>query len=212
MEQKLLIETDSHGVDLFLYDMDSPHDELNLEDYEEQLASTYANIYLYLVNENYEEDCDLENKELVATIGGRFFDMNYIEEHGLHLDSILDMCDADTASLIPYLLNEDRDVKEEYFSTFSNNIYYLDRIEVEEKFRGQGYAKFLLQNLPKILIYLAKINIGIIIVQAQPFDRVNQHQVMDYKNRERKERLIRLYGTCDFARINDSNYLIRIIE
>ena len=212
MEQKLLIETDSHGVDLLLYDVDDIHDALDLEAYEEQLASTYANIYLYLVNEDYEEGCNLNEKELVSTIGGRLFDMDYVYEHRLHLASIFDMYDADTSSLACYLLDEKGDIKEEYISVFSNNIYYLDRIEVEEKFRGQGYAKFLLHNLPKILTYISKINIGLMVVQAQPFDRINQRQVMDYENKARKERLIQLYESCEFTRIDHSNYLIRLYE
>lgn len=203
MKAELLIKPFSHAEEIIVEDQ---NDKIDFQDYQEEICSTFSGINLYKVTEEYYED---ENcpKELVAIIYGRYFDIFYAQNNGVSLYDVFDMPDGDSASLIPYLLDEDGEIKDEYYSLF-NNAYYLDRIYVEEKFRGQGYASFLLKNLPEILMYLVKIEYGIIIVQAQPFDTVDGESIMDYKNKERTERLIKLYEKNGFSRIGNSNYLI----
>lgn len=203
MEQNLLIEVEDYSTSLLV-----PDDTklIDFKDYEEQLISTEACINLYIYDEEIEE-----NKTLVATIKGRYLDIEYAINHGISLYDVFDEIDADTSSLTPYLLDEDGDIKSDYF-TLSNNIYYLDRIEVKEKYRGKGYAKLLLKNLEGILSYVAKISVGIIVIQAQPYDIVDGKEIMDYKDTKRKERLIQLYETSGYQRIGTSNYLISVVE
>ena len=148
---------------------------------------------------------------MIGTIEGKCFDIIYANNYGLSLYDVFDQEDADTSSLIPYLLDNNGDIKDEYYSIYSN-VYYLDRIEIQDKYKGKGYAKFLLNNLEEILMYVAKINFGIIIIQAQPFDRVNGQCIMDYKDKKRMERLVKLYEDAGFKRIGKSNYLISINE
>lgn len=133
--------------------------------------------------------------------------------YGVISNKIIDLFDefnADTASLISYLLDDNGQIKEEYINGFSQNIFYLDRLYVSEKYRGQGFAKLLLNNLRDILKYMVKIDYAVSIIQAQPFDVIDGKGVMDYKDNDRKERLIKLYENCGYIRIDDSNYLYQI--
>lgn len=210
MYKNLLIEVHSHATDLIIFDTSG---EIDFRDYSEQLDSTFSGMSLYLVDDSYYEDRvnSEEHKKLVATIYGRYFDIDYAMNNGISMYEVFGEPDADKASLISYLLDDDGEIKDEYHSIY-HNIYYLDRIEVEEKFRGQGYAKFLLKNLPEILMYVAKLSVGLIMIQAQPYDRIDGKEIMDCKDNNRKERLIKLYENSGYTRIGNSNYLYLINE
>lgn len=212
MHNNLFFEIGSHSKDLMI---DKKLGKINFKDYEDEICYSFSVIHLYLVDDDYynflyEED-KIKYRELIATIEGYFCDTTYGINYGIKIQDILDTISTDTATLIPYLLDKNGEIKKEYCSYY-NNIYYLDRIFVEEKFRNKGYASFILENLIEILIYLAKVEVGIIMVQAQPFDKVNGKSTMDYKNKDRIERLIKLYERNGFNRMNESNYLIKINE
>lgn len=207
MQKSLLIEPGSHATDLII----DSNKKIDFQEYVYELCSTFSEINLYEVDEEvyYEQnDC---KKELILSIYGRYFDIDYALNNGINLAKVFDLYDADTASLIPFLLDEDGRIKDEYRTNYSN-IYYLDRIKTEDKYKGKGYATFILKNLPEILMYMSKLSVGIIIVQAQPFDGIDGKTIMDYNDKKRTERLIKLYEKAGFKRIDNSNYLILINE
>lgn len=205
MGKRLLIKLYDQETEIIL---NNDNDKIDFSDYAEELCSVSSSIILYEVDEDFDEQDNPEMKK-IATIYGRYFDIIYAINNHINLFDVFDMHDADTGSLIPYLLDETGMIKEEYFSIY-DNIYYLDRITVEEEFKNKGYATLLLSNLAEILMYLAKITVGIIIVQAQPFDIIDGESIMDYDDKRRMERLIKLYEKAGFKRINNSNYLIII--
>lgn len=207
----LLIEVDNYSTNLDIYNCDG---KINFGDYSETLGSTFSGLKLYKVTDEYYDDPsgDSPYKELVGYVHGRYIDVAYAIDNGISMLELLDVADSDTSSLIPYLLDDNNEIKTEYDQTIYSNIYYLDRLFISEKYRGQGFAKFLLDNLADILMYVAKIEFGLIVIQAQPFDVVNGKSIMDCKDNDRKERLIKLYENSGYIRINDSNYLYQIHE
>lgn len=196
------IEVSSYSSEIYVDNFE----KIDFGDYEEMLSSVFSGFYLYEVDE---EDESL--KKLVAKVYGRFFDLNYAIDHQVSFYDVFDMADGDSASLIPYLVESDDKIKEK-FLTLNNNVYYLDRIFVEEEYRGRGIAKFILNNILDILKYVSKIEFGVLIVQAQPYDKIDGESIMDYEDKDRLERLIKLYEDCSFIRIDKSNYLYLLNE
>lgn len=108
----------------------------------------------------YKEERD---GELIATIYGNYFDLDYMCNENIPLFEIFDGIDQATYDLYEVLFDEE-DYKEE-FEIFNPNLFYLTNIIVEEKYRKQGYAKMLINSLEEILLYVAKLNIGVIATE-----------------------------------------------
>ena len=104
MEKGLVIEPGNFGSEIHF---DSIKEKFEIRQYMEDLSSTESDFKLYEVtyNEEYEE----ENRELIATVEGRFFDIVYAINHGINLFEVFDMPDQASADLIPYLLDDDGD-------------------------------------------------------------------------------------------------------
>ena len=209
MEKNLLIE-----IDGFKEPLEISHNlkKIDYSHFYEELSSSAGEINLYLVDPDVvEDDVDDYEKELVATIRGRFFDLVYAMNEGISLFDVFDIVDSDTEKLIDILLDEDLELKEEYTS-LNYNLFVIERLFVEEKYRGCGYAKFLLKNLFEILAYQAKLSVGLIVVEAQPYDIINNREKMDFENVNRKERLIKLYENAGFQKITNTKFLYMINE
>ncbi len=187
--------------------------KIDFANFEEELSYFPVDIKLYEVyyqdDDNDEQD---DNKELIATIDGIFYDMDYAYDYGLNLFNIFDMENGDTALIYDALFDGNRKIKEKY-RTYNNNIFYLDRIYVEKKYRNKGYAKLLLNQLDDIVKYMAKLNVGIIVVCSQPFEKEGEEQKMITDDKKLQEKLNLLYKSAGFKKTNNEyNYLVKVIE
>lgn len=183
-----------------------PLKKIDFDNLEEILSYFAVDIKLY------ENDELNNNKELIASIDGIFYDMDYVYNYGFDFLDIFDMHSCDTVNIYDILFNQDDEIKEEY-ETLNNNIFYLERIYVEKKYRHKGYAKFLLEQLEDIIRYVAKLNVGVLIVCSQPFEKQGDHDRMIRKDNELQQKLNNLYESVGFKKIDHShNYLTKVIE
>ena len=201
MEKGLVIEPGNFGCEIHF---DNINEKFKIRDYLEDLSSTESDIKLYEVT--YNEEFEEEKKELIATIEGRFFDIIYAINNEINLFEVFDMPDQVSANLIPYLLDDDGDIKDE-FNSLNLNIFYLDNIYVEKKYRNKGYATFILNNLADILTYICKISVGTIIIEPVPLEKVNNEYHYNPEDQEMIDKLIQLCEKSGYKRINNSNYL-----
>lgn len=153
-------------------------------------------VELYYIPDNLILDEDIDDKkELIGRIEGTFFDFVYAINEGYNLALMLDAVSAETYSLALHILDKDYCLKDEYF-TFNTNLYYIEDIFIQEKYRGQGYAKLLLSNLADILMYTAKVSVGLIATSS------------DVGNEVDEKRLVKLYENTGFKQIDNSDYFI----
>ncbi|MCM1053502.1 MAG: GNAT family N-acetyltransferase [Ruminococcus sp.] len=181
--------------------------KINLEEYSESLSFQYITIALDEVNE------DTEEHKNIAYLIGYFYDFDYIYDYGTDLFSAFNMTDGDTSELYSILFDNNQ-IKPEY-DTYCANIFYINRIYVEKKYRNKGYAKFILNQIEDILKYIVKINVGLVIVCAQPYEKENNTEKMLRDNQELRNRLVSLYKQCDFKEVetnSNMSYLIKICD
>lgn len=201
-EKYLELKINSRLAEIQLFNKE----KINFEELEDTLSS-YV-VYLELVEK--QEDSDEE--ELIATLRGNYFDIDYAWNHGLCLFDIFDMVSGDTNVISNIFFDEEQNLKSE-FETDNGNIFYLDRIFVEKNHRNKGYAKLLLNQLDEIVRYILKLNAGIIVVCAQPFEKNNGKEKIIRNDKTLQNKLIKLYEENGFNLVKDLKYkyLFKII-
>lgn len=121
------------------------------------------------------------------------------------------MYSADTFNFYEILYEDDM-INEKYESMWSN-VFYIERLYVEKKYRNKGYAKALLNEINNIIRNILKLNVGQIIVYANPFEINNGADEMIRSNKVLNNKLLNLYKTTGFKEIDDNpNYLIKVCE
>ncbi len=168
--------------------------------------------YYPITMELIEKSDDNDNQKTIVSLSGYFYDMDYIYKYGLSLFDTFDMCSGDTNKLYDILFDGEEKIKIDY-QTFSDNIFYLDRIYVEKDYRNKGYAKLLLKQLEDLIKYVFKLNVGIIVVCAQPFEKNGVEEKMIRDDKTLKRKLIELYKNVGFKEINNNyDYLVKVID
>ena len=110
------------------------------------------------------------------------------------------------------ILYEDDMIKEEYESMWPN-VFYIERLYVGKEYRNKGYAKTLLNEISNIIRDILKLNVGQIIVYANPFEVNNGNDEMIKNNKVLSNKLLNLYKTTGFKEIDDDpSYLIKVCE
>ena len=115
--------------------------------------------YYPITMELVEKSDSNDNQKTIVSLSGYFYDMDYIYKYGQSLFDTFDMCGDDTNKLYDILFDEEENIRIDY-QTFSNNIFYLDRIYVEKDYRNKGYAKLLLKQLEDLIKYVFKLDVG----------------------------------------------------
>ena len=158
-----------------------------------------------------EKDLDTMKEKTIASLKGVYFDLAYAMDNGISAYDVFDMYSADTFNFYE-ILYEDDFIKEEYESIWPN-VFYVERLYVEKEYRNKGYAKALLNEINNIIRDILKLNVGQIIVYANPFKVNNGADEMIRNNNYLIEKLLKLYKTTGFEEIdNDPRYLIKVCE
>lgn len=189
-------------------EFNKPLKRLDLEDLSDLIS--YYPISIQLIDITDEQRTD---EKIVATLNGYYYDMDYIYQYGQGLFNTFDMVSGDTNKLYAILFDKDDDQIKIEYQTFSDNIFYLDRIYIENNYRNKGYATLLLSQLEDIIKYIVKLNVGIIIVCAMPFEKIANEEKFYRDNFDLKNKLIDLYRKTGFRAATDYNdYLIKIVD
>ena len=138
--------------------------KIDFSDLSESLS--YCPVTIELVETNESES----KQKTIASLFGYFYDVEYMYNYGQSIFDAFDMVSGDTCELYNVLFDRNGYIKDEYES-FCDNVFYIDRLYVEKDYRNKGYAKLMLNQIGEIIKYVAKLNVGIIAVCAQPFER-----------------------------------------
>ena len=158
-----------------------------------------------------EKDMNTMKEKNIASLKGVYFDLEYAMNNDISTYEVFDMYSADTFSFYEILYEDDM-IKEKYESMWSN-VFYIERLYVEKEYRNKGYAKTLLNEINDIIRDILKLNVGQIIVYANPFEINNGADEMIRSNKVLNNKLLNLYKTTGFKEIDDNpNYLIKVCE
>ena len=180
--------------------------KIDFSDLSESLS--YCSVTIELVETNESES----KQKTIASLFGYFYDVEYMYNYGQSIFDAFDMVSGDTCELYNVLFDRDGYIKDEYES-FCDNVFYIDRLYVEKDYRNKGYAKLMLNQIGEIIKYVAKLNIGIIAVCAQPFEINGNEEKMIKDNKELKRKLIELYKNIGFQETDNTyDYLVKVFE
>ena len=169
---------------------------------------SYCPVTIELVETNERET----KQKVLASLFGYFYDVEYMYNYGQSIFDAFDMVSGDTCELYNVLFDRNGYIKDEYES-FCDNVFYIDRLYVEKDYRNKGYAKLMLNQIGEIIKYVAKLNIGIIAVCAQPFEINGNEEKMIKDNKELKRKLIELYKNTGFQETDNTyDYLVKLFE
>ena len=169
---------------------------------------SYCPVTIELVETNESES----KQKTIASLFGYFYDVEYMYNYGQSIFDAFDMVSGDTCELYNVLFDRDGYIKDEYES-FCDNVFYIDRLYVEKDYRNKGYAKLMFNQIGEIIKYVAKLNIGIIAVCAQPFEINGNEEKMIKDNKELKRKLIELYKNTGFQETDNTyDYLVKVFE
>lgn len=174
------------------------------QDYEDKYV---INVFVDIFATNL----DTQEKVKIGKLIGNFFESEIVMDD----ISFYDLCDSigtDLEHMASAIVDEDECIMDD-ICEFDENLMYIDRIYIEEKFRGLGIASYVLISLNDILEYSVNLSPNVLILLPAPQEIGEDgllQEVRDEKiNENNKKRLIKLYKKLGFEKLEDSNYMIK---
>lgn len=175
---------------------------------EEENEDKYSiNIFIDICATNLET----QEKINIGKLTGTFFESEIIMDDV----SFYDLCDSigtDLEQMATAIIDEDECIKEEICEC-DENLMYIDRIYIEEKFRGLGIASYVINSLNTILEYSVNLSPNVLILLPVPQEKGKDgllHEVNNTKiNEQDKKKLLKLYQKLGFEKLEDSNYMVK---
>lgn len=141
---------------------------------------------------------------------------NYFESEMLIDDyTFYETCDCKGADLEPLasaITNKDGYIKES-ICEFDENLMYIDRIYIDEEYRGAGIASFVIESLNEILQYTTGLNPNVYILLPKPQEKDENGKISNMKDEQQKEicmqKLSKLYKKLGFKKIRNTDYMIK---
>ena len=101
----------------------------------------------------------------------------------------------------------------ENICAYDENLMYIDRIYVEEKYRNIGIASLVIESLNELLEYTVNLEPHTLILLPKPQEKDKDghlHNVEDEEEKDiRMNKLIKLYKKLGFKKIRNSNYMMK---
>lgn len=171
----------------------------------------------YLINvfiDIFATNLDTQEKVEIGKLTGNYFESEIIMDD----ISFYELCDSistDLEHMASAIVDEEDCIKDE-ICEFDENLMYIDRIYINEKFRGLGIASYVINSLNEILEYSVNLSPNVLILLPAP-QKVGEdgllQEVRDEKiNENDKRRLINLYEKLGFKMLKNSNYMIKRIK
>lgn len=174
------------------------------QDYEDKYV---INVFVDIFATNL----DIQEKVEIGKLAGNFFESEIIMDD----ISFYDLCDSistDLEHMASAIVDEDECIRDD-ICEFDENLMYIDRIYINEKFRGLGIASYVLNSLNNMLEYSVNLSPNVLILLPAPQEIGEDgllQEVRDEKiNENDKKRLIKLYEKFGFEKLKDSNYMIK---
>lgn len=154
------------------------------------------------------DDDSEKERELILTISGYYFDIAYAYDANVSIFDIFDSYSQETYELYEALfLNEE--YKEE-FEVINLNLFYLNDIKIEDKFRKDDYFDMILNKLEEIVLYVAKLNVGVIAVLSSAGDDMD---ISEEEKTEFKEKMRDILQDNEYKYVSEYNddYLVKVL-
>lgn len=171
----------------------------------------------YLINvfiDIFATNLDTQEKVKIGKLTGNYFESEIIMDD----ISFYELCDSistDLEHMASAIVDEEDCIKDE-ICEFDENLMYIDRIYINEKFRGLGIAIYVINSLNEILEYSVNLSPNVLILLPAPQEVGEDgllQEVRDEKiNENDKKRLINLYEKLGFKMLKNSNYMIKRIK
>lgn len=171
----------------------------------------------YLINvfiDIFATNLDTQEKVEIGKLTGNYFESEIIMDD----ISFYELCDSistDLEHMASAIVDEEDCIKDE-ICEFDENLMYIDRIYINEKFRGLGIASYVINSLNEILEYSVNLSPNVLILLPAPQEVGEDgllQEVRDEKiNENDKRRLINLYEKLGFKMLKNSNYMIKRIK
>lgn len=177
---------------------------IECEEYEDKYV---INVFIHI----YATNLDTKEKVEIGKLTGNFFESEMVIDD----ISFYDLCDSigtDLEHMASVIIDEDECIRDE-ICEFDENLMYIDRIYINEKFRGLGIASYVINSLNQILEYAVNLSPNVLILLPAPQEIGEDgllQEVRDEKiNKNNKRRLIKLYEKLGFEKLENSNYMIK---
>lgn len=171
----------------------------------------------YLINvfiDIFATNLDTQEKVEIGKLTGNYFESEIIMDD----ISFYELCDSistDLEHMASAIVDEEDCIKDE-ICEFDENLMYIDRIYINEKFRELGIASYVINSLNEILEYSVNLSPNVLILLPAPQEVGEDgllQEVRDEKiNENDKKRLINLYEKLGFKMLKNSNYMIKRIK
>lgn len=171
----------------------------------------------YLINvfiDIFATNLDTQEKVKIGKLTGNYFESEII----MNDISFYELCDSistDLEHMASAIVDEEDCIKDEICEC-DENLMYIDRIYIHEKFRGLGIAGYVINSLNEILEYSVNLSPNVLILLPAPQEVGEDgllQEVRDEKiNENDKRRLINLYEKLGFKMLKNSNYMIKRIK
>lgn len=182
-------------------------DRFDIVESVDEVAMIPVNIELTTYN-----DTD-DDRDLIATVYGYYFDLEYMYQENIHPFQVFDAYSQDTYELYGALFDDGQ--YKDKFEPFEPNVFYIDNVYVEEKYREKGYFTMLINQLDEILRYLGKLNVGVIatlVYIPQTDDKIDSIENLTYEEQEAlKEKLKEVFIKNKYEYQEENNFLVKIL-
>lgn len=110
------------------------------------------------------------------------------------------------------IVDKNGDIKEE-ICEFDENLMYIDRIYIEEQYRGLGIATYVINSLNSILEYSVNLSPDVLILLPVPQEKGRDGLLTEVRDEQKKKeclkKLLKLYKRLGFTKIRGSKYMIK---
>jgi len=164
----------------------------------------YNDFYFKVGFNLYPPDEDYEEKDIVATVEGVFFKYNLINEFDIDIIDLADNISDDTYKAIITLEDNSLFAKEdiEYMSL----VCYLSRLYVYPKYRNNGIATYIYENLQKIFEYITSDTVNIFIILPCPQEPTLDGRWKNTGDNIMFEKIVKLLSKHKFKPVGDGFY------
>lgn len=168
----------------------------------------------YVINvfiDIFATNLDTQEKEKIGKLTGNYFESEIVM-YDISFYDLCDFIDTDLEHMASAIVDEEECIKNE-ICEFDENLMYIDRIYINEKFRGLGIASYVINSLNEILEYSVNLSPNVLILLPAPQkigeDGLLQEIRDEDINKQNKEKLYKLYEKLGFKKLEDSNYMVK---
>lgn len=154
---------------------------------------------------------DSDEEINIGKLEGNYFESEIVTDDYTFYE-ICDCKGADLEPLASAIINRTGCIKES-ICDFDKNLMYIDRIYIDEKYRGAGIASFVLSSLNEILQYTTELSPSVYILLPKPQEKDENGNMCNVKDEKQKEicmqKLLKLYKKLGFKKIRNTEYMIK---